>query len=110
MALYHTTDADGVSLLNPDEDAMKDLLARLDEPSAEEAEHPDVSLTHDTNGWSLSVFPSGTVTFENLDSEDGAPLYMTQVKRSDALKMWIELSRGEIESLKKRSWKCDSEH
>jgi hypothetical protein len=107
MDLYHTTDADGVSLLNPSAEAMRELLAKLDEASAEEAEHPDVSLVHDPSAWSMSVFPSGTVTFENLDDDDGAPLYMNHVSRKDALQMWLELSRGEIERLRKRDWLSD---
>lgn len=107
MDLYHTTDAEGVSLLNPDTQAMRALLARLDEPAAEEAEHPDVSLVHDPSAWSLSVFPNGTVTFENLEADDDAPLYMTKVSRPDALQMWLELSRGEIERLRQRAWVCD---
>lgn len=104
MELYHSTDARGISLLNPDKAAMQALLAQLDEPGAEEAEHPDVSLVHDSSAWSISVFPSGTVTFENLDAEDSIPLYMNGVSRSEALQMWLELSCGEIQKLKNRDW------
>ncbi|PXA04276.1 hypothetical protein DDZ13_06995 [Coraliomargarita sinensis] len=104
MDLYHTTDADGVTLLNPDTQSMRDLLAKLDEPAADEAEHPDVSLVHDPSAWSMSVFPSGTVTFENLDDDDDAPLYMNNVSRKEALQMWLELSRGEIDRLRGRNW------
>jgi len=109
MDLYHSTDADGVSLLNPDTEAMRALLARLDEPAADEAEHPDVSLVHDPSGWSLSVFPSGTVTLENLEDDDGAPLHMNDVSRKDALQMWLELSRGEIDQVRSRDWLRDAE-
>lgn len=109
MDLYHSTDADGVSLLNPDTQAMRDLLAQLDDPATEDAEHPDVSLIHDPSGWTLSVFPRGTVTFENLEAEDSPPLYMTGVSRADALQMWLELSRGEIEGLQKRDWLRDED-
>lgn len=107
MDLYHSTDADGVTLVNPDTGAMRALLARLDEPMAGEAEHPDVSLVHDPSAWSLSVFPSGTVSFENLEAEDSPPLYMTNVSRADALQMWLELSRGEIDQVRKRSWQSE---
>jgi len=96
-------------LLNPDAKTMRAILAQLDEAAAEEAEHPDVSLVHDPSAWSLSVFPSGTVTFENLDDEDEAPLYMTGVSRKDALQMWLELSRGEIEGLRNRAWLQDQD-
>lgn len=104
MDLYHTTDAHGISMLNPDIEAMRELLTQLDEPIAEDAEHPDVSLIHDPSGWSLSVFPSGTVTLENFDEEDTHPLYMKNVSRSDALQMWLELSLGEIEKTRKYPW------
>lgn len=107
MDLYHTTDAEGVSLLNPDTQAMRELLARLDEPAAEDAEHPDISLVHDASAWSLSVFPNGTVTLENLDTDDLPPLYMNKVSRQETLQMWLQLSRGEIERVRKRDWVCD---
>lgn len=107
MDLYHATDADGVSLLNPDTATMRELLKKLDKPSAEDAEHPDVSLIHDPSAWSISVFPSGIVTFEKLNDDDNAPLFMNSVSRKDALQMWLELSRGEIERLRNRPWKCD---
>ncbi|MGB0409190.1 MAG: hypothetical protein ACPGIC_04270 [Opitutales bacterium] len=104
MNLYHTTDADGVSELNPDMDRMRALLESLDEPIRELEEHPDVSLVHNPSGWSMSVYPSGIVTFENLDDDDARPSYMRDVSRADALQMWRQLSRGEIDRLKARAW------
>lgn len=104
MDLYHTTDTDGVSLLNPDAEAMRALLAKLDDPAAEDAEHPDISLIHDPSAWSISVFPNGTVTFENLEAEDAAPFYMNAVSRRKALQLWLELSRGEIDRLRGQPW------
>lgn len=108
MDLYHTTDAEGITLLNPDTEAMRALLERLDEPGAEDAEHPDVSLIHDPSAWSLSVFPNGTVILENLDDDDASPLYMNALSRKEALQLWLQLSRGEIEGLRKLPWKRDS--
>lgn len=109
MELYHTTDAESISLVNPDAEAMRILLDQLDAPGAEGAEHPDVSLVHDASAWSLSVFPNGTVLFENLDDDDEAPRHLPQVSRHDALQMWLKLSRGEIEALLELPWKreCD---
>lgn len=104
MDLYHTTDMDGISMLNPDVEKMRDLLAQLDDASTEEADHPDVSLIHDPSGWSLSVFPNGTVTIENFDAEDSHPLYMKDVSKKDALQMWQDLSRGKIEKIRKHPW------
>lgn len=107
MELYHTTDADGISELNPDADKMRELLDGLDSGAAHEAEHPDVSLVHDASGWSLSVYPSGVVTFENLDEPDDVPRFMSGVTRNQALELWLELSRGEIRQVNSRAWLRD---
>ncbi|NBB79829.1 MAG: hypothetical protein GVY36_10340 [Verrucomicrobia bacterium] len=104
MDLYHTTDTDGVTELNPSAEIMRELLDSLDNTGAGEAEHPDVSLVHDTSGWSISVFPSGVVTFENLDEPDEMPRYMIKVSRNEALKFWIDLSHGRIEHLRSQPW------
>ena len=109
MNLYHTTDMDGVSMMNPDKKSMRELLAMLDEPESLDEEMPDVSLIHDPSGWSVSVFPSGIVTLENLEDEDVAPLYMNAISRDAALEMWLELSRGEIERVRDRPWQRDSD-
>ena len=107
MELYHTTDADGISELNPTAEKMRDLLDCLDTVDAYEAEYPDVSLVHDPSGWSLSVYPSGIVTFENLDQPDDAPRFMSGVSRNQALELWLELSRGEIRQVNSRPWLRD---
>jgi hypothetical protein len=107
MELYHTTDADGISELNPTAEKMRDLLDCLDTADAYEAEYPDVSLVHDPSGWSLSVYPSGIVTFENLDQPDDAPRFMSGVSRNQALELWLELSRGEIRQVNSRPWLRD---
>ena len=104
MQLYHSTDSQGVTILNPDLETMRLLLAELDEAGAEEEEHPDVSLVHDPSGWSISVYPSGIVTMENLNTKDDPPDYMNGVTREEALELWQELSRGEIELVRKRKW------
>lgn len=107
MNLYHTTDAEGISELNPTAEKMRELLDSLDAADANEAEHPDVSLVHDTSGWSLSVFPSGVITFENLDEPDDAPSFMSGVTRNKALELWLELSRGRIDHVNSHPWLRD---
>jgi len=104
MDLYHSTDTDGISEVKPDPNRMREILSQLDEPGVEDADHPDVSLVHDPSGWCISVYPSGIVTFENLDQDDGRPRYMTEVSRKQALELWLELSSGDIEKLNKRPW------
>jgi hypothetical protein len=104
MDLYHTTDTNGISEINPTAEKMLEILNRLD---SEEAEHPDVSLVHDSSGWSLSVFPSGIVTFENLDQVDIPPRFMSGVTRNQALQLWLELSRGKIQQVNSHPWLRD---
>lgn len=107
MDLFHTTDIDGISELNPTAKKMRELLDSLNQASAHEAEHPDVSLIHDPSGWALSVYPSGVVTFENLDESDDIPRFMSGVTRNQALTLWLELSRGEIQQVNSRPWLRD---
>ena len=107
MDLYHTTDSEGISELNPTAEKMRQLLNSLDTHDAKEAEHPDVSLIHDASGWVLSVYPSGVVTFENLDEADDMPRYMNGVTRNQALELWLTLSRGKIQQIKSRPWLRD---
>lgn len=107
MDLYHTTDTEGITELNPTADTMRGLLQSLDHSEANEAEHPDVSLVHDGSGWSISVFPSGVVTFENLDEPDEMPRFMVGVSRNTALALWLDLSHGRIDHLRSQPWLRD---
>ena len=107
MDLYHTTDMDGISELNPDEARMQKLIAQLDLPDFEEADHPDLSLVHDPSGWTLTLYPSGIVTYENLDDDDDQPRFMTGILRAKALHLWKSLARGDVEGLKQLPWLRD---
>jgi hypothetical protein len=104
MDIYHTTDTNGISVLCPDEVTMRQLLATLDEPEVNDVEHPDVSLVHDPSGWALTAYPSGIVTFENLDHDDDLPRFMTGVSRQACLKMWIGLAHGRIDQIAAYPW------
>ena len=73
MDLYHSTDSDGVSILNPDTAQMRVLLQSLNDPDNLDKDHPDVALIHDASGWMLSVYPSGIVAFENFNEPDEPP-------------------------------------
>jgi len=107
MDFYHTTDMHGVSEINPDTGRLRELIDALDNAENSDAPHPDVSLIHDTTGWALTVYPSGVVTFENLDDADELPRYLSDVTRREALTMWIELSKGRIEQVNSRPWLRD---
>ena len=107
MDLYHTTDMDGVSELNPNAVRMEQIIAQLDTPGFEEADHPDLSLVHDSSGWTLTLYPRGIVTFENLEDDDDHPRFMTGILRAEALRLWKSLARGDIDSLKRLPWLRD---
>jgi|TARA_B110000093_G_scaffold73760_1_gene80148 hypothetical protein len=107
MELYHTTDMDGISELNPDEARMEQLIAQLDMPDFEEADHPDLSLVHDPSGWTLTLYARGIVTYENLEDDDDQPLFMTGIARAKALQLWKSLARGDIDALNQLPWLRD---
>lgn len=104
MDLYHTTDMHGISELNPNVARMDELIEQLDEPSIDEAAHPDLALVHDASGWSITLYPSGIVTLENFEHADDAPRYLRDVTRDNALLLWRALSRGEIDALLQHPW------
>jgi hypothetical protein len=103
--LYHTTDNAGVTEINPSMDQMRSLIARLDHPEIETTEYPDITLVHNPSGWSISLFPSGIVTMENLDEADMAPRFMDGITREEALQLWSDLAKGALAALLERNWK-----
>jgi len=58
--------------------------------------------THDT-GWTLSVFESGLVIWDNLDC--GEPRHQVGISRQKALELWLKLLRGEIEAIEQEPWR-----
>ena len=87
---FDLTDRMGVSVENPDESdfhRILDSLARVD------PEHPDVSLTHESE-WSLGVFGSGLVIWENL--EGGEPRHARNLGRDEIIALWKKLAVGDI--------------
>ena len=107
MNLYHTTDMDGISELNPTTARMEALIQQLDMAGLDESDHPDLALVHDASGWTLTLYPSGVVTFENFDDDDNQPRYMTGIKRDKSLQLWKTLARGNIEGLIELPWLRD---
>jgi hypothetical protein len=100
-AQYHTTDAEGETLVAPTTRQMRRVLESLED--ADEADFADVSLVH-ASGWCLTVNPQWLVVLERTD--DSAPMRVRRVKSlEDALALWEELAAGEIEALQKRGWK-----
>ena len=107
MNLYHTTDSEGISEINPDRMRMREILEEVGSAESADAPHPDVSLVHDTSGWMVTVYPGGVVTLENLGDADELPFYLRKVGLSEALSLWTELAEGNIAKLRKRPWLQD---
>ncbi len=108
MDLYHSTDADGISLVNPTNEQMGALIQSLKDPDIDETEYPDISLTHNASGFSITLFPSGIATMENLEAEDESPLYLSNVTEDQAMKLWQLLAAGDFPALNKCPWRSDS--
>lgn len=105
MDLYHTTDVDGISQINPTEEEMRSILRTLLDPEIEMEEHPSVSLTHDASGWSLSVYPNDVISIENLDDDaDKFPEFLNNVSLEHALKLWRQLAEGQIAKIRTLDW------
>lgn len=96
---YHVTSRWGHSEDEPDLARMSEFLAELDAP---DEEHPDTWLSHES-GWTLSVFESGRVVYENVESEDG-PRYLLGISRDRALALWTALARGDLAEIESESW------
>ena len=89
----------GESEHEPNESRMRELLAQLDQ---HDPEHPDAWLTHES-GWTLAVFESGLVVWENIESA-GEPRHQVGISREKAVSLWLKLSRGEIGEIEQEPW------
>ena len=107
MDLYHSTDCFGISELRPDKARMRELIDLLDDPEIDAAEHPDISLTHDVSGWSITLYPSGVATLENLESAESETRYLAELTRAHALELWLLLAAGNIDALHAKAWRTD---
>lgn len=108
MHLYHSTDFNGISELRPNLERMREMIQELDEDETEDADHPDISLVNDQIGWSISLYPNGIATLENLNDEsDLTPRFIPKVTRAEALKLWVLLSQGELDDLLALNWLSD---
>jgi hypothetical protein len=84
----------------PTVERLREILTELERP---DPEHPDVWLTHES-GWTLSVYESGLLVWENPESTV-EPRHQIDVPRETALAMWLELARGDVAALERRSWR-----
>jgi hypothetical protein len=97
---YHSTDVNGVTLINPDKRAMREIICSVFD--ADDSDYPDVSLMHES-GWTLVYSDTKTLLLENAEKEDGIR-FMREVSPADTLKYWVLLSQGKIKSLLSLQW------
>ena len=96
---YFAYDRMGSTVISPDEAAMSELLGSL---AAPDPEHPDVSLSHES-GWCASVFGSGLVILENVETGEG-PWHMRLTSPQHALELWRLLSGGYVAAVQSHHW------
>jgi hypothetical protein len=86
-----------------DEDTSDAALdALLDELETADAEHPDVSVKHESE-WCVSVSRSARVVWENV--EEGEPRHMEGVQRQEARRLLGLVARGELSEMERQNWR-----
>jgi hypothetical protein len=95
---YHVTSRWRVGESNPSSNRLREILSELD---ADDCEHPDASLTHESE-WSHSAFQGGALVWENL--EEGEPRHLNGLGRDQVLDLWLQLSRVEISKVDSQPW------
>ena len=94
----------GESFRDPSGDVIDLVLGELDGP--DDPEHPDVSLTHESE-WCLSAFSSGLLLWENVGDVDSDTGILDAVTRTEVKRLWLALARGEIDVVSSRPWRFD---
>ncbi len=74
----------------------------LDELSRADSEHPDVSVTHESE-WALTVLWSGFVVLENL--EHGDPVHAGPLDRPECLALMKAVAEGRIAEVRSGQWR-----
>lgn len=78
------------------------MRALLESLSVNDPEHPDVSLSHESE-WSISVFSSGLVVLENPEANAG-PFHMRGIAHNRVLELWEMLAVGRTAELLSLPW------
>jgi hypothetical protein len=99
---FHARGRWGGEERNPPVERLHALLHELD-IRIEDEEHPDVSLTHETE-WCLAAYCSGLLVWENVEAEDVNPKYMNGVPREKILALWLKLAEGDIAAVEAEPW------
>jgi hypothetical protein len=86
-----------------DEPSLDSLSALYGELAYDDEEHPDVSLTHESE-WSLGAFGSGLLIWENLETENNEARHMKNVPKEKVLELWRKLAEGKIDEINEEPW------
>ena len=78
-----------------------DLEALLSELDTIDPEHPSVALSHES-GWTLAAFPSGRLTFENVEQDGPARHIVTSRGQIQAL--FAALADGDLVVVEAMPW------
>ena len=96
---FHVYHRYGACESNPELESLEQLY---DELAADDDEHPDVSLGHESS-WSLSAFPGGLLVLENAEG-DGPARHMASVPRAKVIELWRKLAGGDIQGVDSEPW------
>ncbi len=96
---FHITHRHGAMESSPPLSKLPELYAEL---LVQDQEHPDVSVTHESE-WCLSAYPSGLLIWENV--EDGNhPRHMKGVPKEKVIELWSKLAKGELKAIDEEPW------
>src|SRR5262249_36014174 len=96
---FHATSRWGGSEPNPTVERLREILGQLD---ADDVEHPEVSLTHESE-WCLGAYSGGLLIWENAEADD-EPRHMNGVPRERVLELWVKLSFGKVDEIEREPW------
>jgi hypothetical protein len=96
---YTITHTSGAMEEQPPRDSIAALLDELD---GADGEHPDVSVSHES-GWTLSVFPSGRVIWENIEEDDEAR-HVFLHDRSEIEQLLYAVADGRVDVVDSAAW------
>lgn len=101
--VYHySTNHYGVSEWRPDRQRLHELLLELDD--ADDAEHPDLSVTH-SSGWVLTYTQTRNLLIEHLDRPDPrGPLILRKVSHEQALLIFMRLAASNLDGVLREDW------
>ncbi len=97
---YHITHRMGDT---EEEPPLDSLSALYDELEYEDEEHPDVSLTHESE-WNLGAYGGGLLIWENLETTNNEVRHMKNVSKEKVLELWRKLAEGKIDEINREAW------